>query len=135
MARLRTPTAILKTRGSYQKHPERQRDNEPQPTGPIGKPPDRMPDEEKAIWYELADQVPPGVLTNADRMLFEVACGLLLLYQTQRAKNISGAKLSMLNTILGQFGLSPATRAKITISGQEKKNPWSDIGGARTPQA
>ncbi|MFC1543062.1 hypothetical protein ACFL4K_00820 [Candidatus Neomarinimicrobiota bacterium] len=135
MARPKTPTKILETRGSFKNHPERKREGEPQPTGPIGDPPDRMPDEEKAIWQELIEQIPKGVLTNADRVMFEVACGLIFLFRTQRPKNISSSKLSMLSTILGKFGLTPADRAKITVSGEEEENPYEKIGRARAAQA
>ena len=61
MGRIPIPTEILDTRGSFLKHPERRRPNEPYETRPLGSPPKYLSDEAKKLWKEIAHNLPPGV--------------------------------------------------------------------------
>lgn len=76
--RPRKPTAVLEDTGAFAKDPQRRaaRENEPQPNGPIGEPPDYFNQTEVAIWAEFVDEAPDGVLTKADRKVLELAVRL-----------------------------------------------------------
>ena len=126
MARPRTPTKILELKGSFKHDPQRKkaRMNEPKPTGTLGKAPEAFTEELIVIWHELGALAPPGVLTNADRWLVEVACQLMLKFRTVGLipkYGITGAEISQLTTCLTQMGLTPACRSKIAVPKQEKE--------------
>src|SRR4051812_5446681 len=77
MARHRLPTELLERSGAFDHDPQRReaRSDEPLPSGPLGDPPEYFSAAQKAIWHELAEQVPEGVLTIADRILVEITSG------------------------------------------------------------
>jgi hypothetical protein len=125
MGRPRKPTAELERIGAFEKHPERKADraNEPKPEGPIGTPPAEFLIEFPnsgylkstrllALWNELIELAPPGVLTSADRWHVEIVCRLM---EKQRYGHLKGTELSQLSMLLGKMGLNPADRSKVSI--------------------
>jgi len=56
MGRIPVPTEILDTRGSFLKHPERRRLNEPQEIRPLGNAPRCLTAEKKKLWGENCPQ-------------------------------------------------------------------------------
>ena len=76
MARPRKPTKYLKLVGAFKKNPKRlkEREGEPEVTAPLGDPPDRLDEAEKARWHELAADMP--WLGGADRVAVEPVLGL-----------------------------------------------------------
>jgi hypothetical protein len=136
--RPRKPTAAHELSGSFEKHPERkaERANEPKPEGPLGAPPPCFEEGTStgsrliAIWHELVAQVPPGVLTSADRFHVELAVRLTHRIRTSNAK---AGDYSRLDILLGKMGMNPADRAKVNVvptgvpnavSGQGSKNEF-----------
>lgn len=119
MPRPRKPTAVLELQGAFKKDPQRgrARANEPRPTGMIGAAPAGFDPELIAIWDELSRDIPPGVLTNADRLMLEITCRL-----TQKLRNgrIHGGELSVLAGCCTRLGMTPADRSKIAVPKQEK---------------
>jgi hypothetical protein len=120
MARPRKPTPVLELNGAFKKNPQRRkgRDSEPLPTGPLGDPPPSFDANEKAMWFEVAGELPPGVATNADRKAFE----LLVAIATRLRVNgiggrdgVNGSELGTLRGLFGQFGMTPADRSKISV--------------------
>src|SRR5215510_10512172 len=79
--------------------------NEPNPTDPLGHPPDHLMPEEADCWQEIADTCPARVLTRADRIAVEIAANLLAGYR--RDPEFSHRRLNLLITLLGRFGMTP----------------------------
>ena len=112
MGRIPVPTEILETRGSFLKHPERRRPNEPQEPRPLGNAPRCLTAEQKKLWAEVAHALPPGVGKFADRYALEI---LVRLLAKERADSINNNERGQLIKLLGSFGMTPADRSKISI--------------------
>ena len=114
MSRPRTATAILDARGAFKKNPKRKR-QEPEVAWsfPESAPADLDPLEVK-WWHSIRRMVPASVLTHADQAMMIVAAGLMAEYMADR-KEMATSRISLLGTVLGRFGLSPADRAKLSV--------------------
>lgn len=143
MGRPRKPTAMHELNGSYDQHPERRaaRALEPKPQGLFGGPPRCFTVEGgcseytgtrlTAIWNEIVAEVPPGVLTIADRKHVELACRLLYRIRKDQAKCVD---YSCLDALLGKMGMNPADRSKVNIvpgshptDEQTESNPFAEL--------
>lgn len=113
MGRPRTPTNILDARGAFDKNPQRKR-TDPATSGPIGDAPAHLNEMEAAIWAEVLEIAPQGVLTCADRFAVEEMCRLVAEVRVG-GNEMTSANRSLLRTYLGQFGMTPADRAKINV--------------------
>lgn len=115
------PTAAHELSGSFERHPERKaaRKREPKPRGPLGGPPPSFNAETTtgsrllAIWQELVDQVPAGVLTSADRWHVELACRLMHRVRFLPAK---AGDYSRLDVLLGKMAMNPSDRSKVNVT-------------------
>jgi len=114
MGRPRTPSAILELRGSYRKNPQRRRHPEPQPSGPLGKPPRLLAREERRAWRDIERITPPGVLTVADRWLVEIAARLMA--KMRGPKGLRPGERTQLIQCLSKMGLTPADRSKVGVT-------------------
>lgn len=126
MARPRKPTAALELKGAYKKDPQRKDDrkNEPKPSGEIGMAPAGFSKDEVFLWDELAGY---GFwLTNADRLMLEIAVKLMILF---RASALDGGGISKLITALAKLGFSPSDRSKVQAPGGKEpaEDPYSDF--------
>ena len=117
------PTALAKLKGADKHDPQRYRGRakEPKPRIGIGECPARLSDTTRAIWDELKDDMAPGVLTRQDRRMFAVLCRLFAEYDAD--PDMSGTKLGQLNSIAGQFGLTPSMRTKVRVTDDEQDAP------------
>ena len=120
MGRNRTPTAVLELTGAFKKHPDRKRarSSEPVGSGPVGDPPKRFDAELRAIWFEITDMIPAGVLAKSDRLALEIACRLV---RKVFKDTINGAELSTLNSLLARLGMTPADRSKVSVPKQPEE--------------
>jgi hypothetical protein len=125
MPRPRTPTKILDARGSFKKHPERRRDGEPEVTSPLGSFPKKKITAD-GCWKELADIAPLGVLTGADRLSVEIAANLMVEYR-KAPDEMQTSRLTLLNRLLGQFGMTPSDRARLSIPKAGNENPFAAL--------
>jgi hypothetical protein len=126
----KTPTNVLELRGSFKKHPERRaaRANEPEPTGIIGEPPEHMKPHEQAVWREIVGIVVPGVLANSDRLALEIASVLMAEFRILGTAGMTDGRLSRLSALLGQLGMTPADRARVTVIGKPvERNSFLDL--------
>lgn len=124
MARPRTPTETLKQRGAFQKNPQRTRQDAPT-KGPLGDPPGSLPPEMHATWMEIASDAPIGVLTRADRPMFEMLVFLqytFRLHMTGAAK-WNGKQASLLATLYTRCGMTPADRSKVNAAEAKSEDP------------
>ncbi|WP_373498979.1 hypothetical protein [Desulfococcus sp.] len=121
----RKPSKILELSGAYRKNPSRKRPNEPQPTEQLGEPPAHLDRETAAVWVELVQIVPPGVLWASDRICVEIAACLLVEYR-RRPADFMASRLAQLRGCLGSLGLSPADRGKLSVPDKKKTDdPWA----------
>lgn len=116
MTRPRTPTATLKARGAFEKNPQRKR-KDPPTKGPLGDPPGTLPSQMHATWVELADDAPIGVLTQADRGMFEDL--VRLKYERRTDPKFTMAKQSQLNWLYSRCGMTPSDRSKVNAAEPE----------------
>jgi hypothetical protein len=78
----------------------------------LGPPPKRLDAELKAIWFEIVEMVPDGVLAKSDRLAIEITCRLV---RKVFHDSINGAELSTLNSLLARLGMTPADRSRINV--------------------
>ncbi len=150
MPRNHLPKNIHVLKGTAKQHPERmrERENEPVNKAPIGKPSKYLNTVEKRFFKEIVSNSIDGVLGEADRIAVE--CAAQLLYKV-RGLNIiqvvddshqptedepiklkevviqaTAGEQQLLIKYLGQFGMLPADRAKISIEPGKKKSAFDD---------
>ena len=130
MARPRKPTSILKLTGSAKNHPERmrERENEPENINPVGDPPEHLTDREKSCFNEIVGYAINEVLGEADRISIE--CAAVILNRLRNPLELDGKLIyatgqeeNQFFRYMGQFGMLPADRSKISITQPKKKNP------------
>jgi hypothetical protein len=95
--------------------PQRFRDRmgEPVDNRALGDPPMHLTAPQRACWGEIERIAPAGVLCHADRLAVEVTAVLLATFRALGA-TLPDAKLRRLEAMLGQLGMTPATRSKVT---------------------
>jgi phage terminase small subunit len=132
MARPRTPSAKLELNGSFDKDAKRRR-VDPVASGPLGKAPIHFDKSERDVWDELKKIALPGVLTNADRWLVELACRLMA---RQRKEGIGGryglnnGETSILEKFISKMGMTPSDRAKLAVpppKSEKEEDDFSDL--------
>ena len=125
MARPRKPTGELELNGAFTKDPKRRnaRKHEPPPNGPIGDPPNHFDDNQRDIWHEMVDLVPPAVLAKSDRIVLEV---IVVLLHKLREGVIRGAELNILTSCLARLGLTPADRSRVAAAPEKDENGNED---------
>lgn len=125
VARPRTPSKILDARGAFKKNPDRKRDGEPEVKDPIGAPPEDLTDGELKAWNMIVARAPMGVLTSADWPTVWMASRLWAGFITE--PDYPAGKVARLHAILGQFGLDPSSRAKMSIEKPKDVNPFDSF--------
>ena len=115
MPATRKPTAILALNGTLAHNPGRYADraSEPQDDRDLGPPPLHLAPEACVAWREIAEIAPARVLAMADRLIVELASVLLAQFRAEGA-TLSDQKIRRLESVLGQLGMTPATRSKVT---------------------
>ena len=114
MTRPRTATKILDARGAFKTHPERKREAEPMAAAFNPEPPDYFDELQIAVWHEIINMVPAGVLTSADALQVEGVTTLVAEFR-QDTKNFPTAKLNRMFSEMGKLGLNPSGRASLTV--------------------
>jgi phage terminase small subunit len=112
----------MELNGAWDKNPKRRRDSVTCSEG-IGEPPAHMSEGAQVVWSEITRHA--HWLTAADRQVLEYLC---VMYDEFRRGELKTGAYGHLRGALGQLGLTPADRSKITVKGDgEKKNPFSDL--------
>lgn len=102
-------------RGSFKKHPDRKRPDEPQVDIPFpSKAPGRLTKEQTECWDEIVRISPAGVLTGADPITVEIVACLLAEFRRGPDK-MDTPRLGRLCIEIGRLGLSPTDRAKLVV--------------------
>lgn len=126
MARPALPKNVHILKGTAKKDPARMRarENEPENTNPLGKPPEELNTEEKKYFNRLAKEAITGVLGEADRTAVAIAAKLMANFYGE--EEFTAAMCAQLTRLLGQFGMTPSERSKINLPSQKKKNSFAD---------
>ncbi len=123
--RPRTPTNILRLKGSIKKDPLRHKDreNEPQNINPVGEPLYFLKDDEIEAWHLIVDRCIPGVLGEADSLAVAMAAKTLAVVIRDEANN---QDKTLLKCYFSQFGMMPADRSKISVPKKKPENKFDD---------
>lgn len=125
-----TPTAILKARGSWR---AKIRKNEPQPPAGKAECPEWLSLEAKAAWKKLAPTLERmGVLTLADENEFARYCDLYARWKQAITRRVPKDKLigsitEQLARLAQQFGLTPASRARVQVKHESNEGTKEDL--------
>lgn len=114
MPRPRKPTQLHALQGTL-RATHRDRAGEPIITDPLGPAPADWPTALQAIWAELAEAIPTGVATRADRLIVEVACRLIREIRDP-VRPVSPAMAAQVRACLSSFGLTPADRSRVVTA-------------------
>lgn len=117
MSRPRKPTEALQQSGAFLKDPQRKR-HDAKTAGPLGDPPKALPAQMHDTWRELAAEAPIGVLTCADRAMFEDL--VRLKYERRHSEKWSMPKQTALNWLYSHCGMTPSDRSKVNATSQEQ---------------
>lgn len=114
MARPRTPTAILDARGSFLKHPERERDATAilESVSDLESPREDLNPKLKVLWVEIKSYLAPGVLKLSDAPAFE---SLIRLIYADRNSWLDSSERSQMIQLFSRFGMTPADRSKVVV--------------------
>lgn len=114
--RPRKPTELHVISGSASKHPDRMRErqNEPEADGEDlrdATAPDHLDDGLAAIWKEVTGNLHARVAASADLIALEA---LVRLVGVMRSGEAVAADYARLQAYLGEFGMTPASRSKVS---------------------
>src|SRR6266436_1734039 len=113
MPQNRVSTDVLKTRGSFVKHPERERARiaEPKPSGDLGPPPTHLNARQKKTWRELEQIIPPGVAASSDRWTVEL---LVCLMEKCRSGQAKAGETKQIESLLSKMGMTASDRSRVS---------------------
>lgn len=126
MPAIRKRTNVLVMNGAGVKNPARIRARmaEAISDGPIGEPPERLPEIAKAVWREVVLTAP--WLRVADRLPLEMVSVLMAQFREELSATPPHCWIR-LETLCGRLGLSPADRTKIKDPGyRAARNEFSN---------
>jgi hypothetical protein len=109
------------------RRPSRQREAPPECHDAPGNAPDHLTDEQRAIWCELLELAPEGVLSRADRPSIEQACRLIA---AARAGSLAGSGEALLHKVLVSLGCTPGGRVALSVPIVRKPkepNPFANL--------
>ena len=101
----------------------------------LGDPPERFTKVQKQVWYELALQVPEGVLTISDRMAADLYCSLVARHyggdedsdgSIKPPEKLKASEYALILQLLSRFGCTPADRSRIKATPNDKEEEKED---------
>lgn len=110
MARPRKPTNVLELSGAFRKNPQRRREDPAVELG-LGPAPDYFDAGERAVWAEIEESAPEGVLARSDRLCVEMLVPLVL--QLRRREAMKAAERQFMLSTLTRLGCTPADRSRV----------------------
>lgn len=99
--------------------------DEPEAAGELGAPPAGWTSEQKALWWEIVNAAPAGVLTESDRFLVELAVRNLA--QVRASPDMTAAQSAEMRRCLGEMGMTPGERGRLTSPKKGGGNPFADL--------
>lgn len=111
----------------------------PKGGGPAGDPPDRLSPDDAAIWVEIVEASPAGLLTSTDRNELEEYCAHVGLCRRLRAELADGTdgKLlaeygkatNRLRQLSNDLGLNPTARSKFVLEPIDPSDLEDELAG------
>lgn len=114
MGRPRTATNILEAKGAFKINPERKRPGEPKTGKFDSTPPEYFDADHIAVWDELVNMIPAGVLTSSDLIQVEMLTNLIVDYRKDPDK-FPTQRLGRMSTEMHKLGLNPSGRASLIV--------------------
>lgn len=99
--------------------------DEPEAAGDLSGPPHGWTPEQKALWWEIVNAAPSGVLTESDRFLVELAVRNLA--QVRANPEMTAAQSAEMRRCLGEMGMTPSERSRLTAPKAGSANPFADL--------
>lgn len=130
MPRPRKPTALLALAGALSKNPKRYegRVSEVVDDRALGDPPRHLEPAARVAWLELERISAPGVLAFSDRVVMELAA-LHIASMRALGAGFPDTKARRLQSLLGELGLTPAARSRVTATRPNAaRNPFASNG-------
>jgi len=134
MARPRKPTQLHVVSGTAKQHPERMKAREAEPVSDGADlrdlpAPAHIKDRQlRKIWDEEKRKLHPRVATENDATAFEA---LVRLTAVMRSGEMVAAEYARLKAYLGEFGMTPASRSKVSQGkAPEQKKGFAALKGA-----
>jgi hypothetical protein len=129
MARRKLPASVLEARCAFKKHPERRPENpEALNKNPLGVPPEHHTQSEAYAWHEIAATAPPGVLSEAERIIVEVLAKQPTdIRENPEAEAATPAKYSCIESLIGKLGMTPADRARVGVAPPREVSEVDDL--------
>ncbi|MFH5927141.1 hypothetical protein [Roseomonas xinghualingensis] len=100
--------------------------DEPQAAGELGSPPPGWTADQKALWWEVVNSAPAGVLTGSDRLLVELAVRNLANVRSAGTE-LTAAQSAEMRRCLGEMGMTPSERARLVAPSGKNENPFADL--------
>lgn len=117
MSRPRTPTNVLELRGAFDKDPQRRRED-PHVEAGLGAPPGYFDEGERAIWREIAESAPEGVLSKSDRLCVEMLVPLIV--RLRNREPMKAAERAFMLSTLTRMGCTPADRSRVAAPSEKE---------------
>jgi hypothetical protein len=114
MPRPRKPPQLLVVEGTLRPGRHAERAHEPTIDVPLGGPPSDWKPSGKALWWEIANAIPAGVATKADRLIVEIVCRLTVVMREEPAK-FTSSMAAQLRCCLASLGMTPADRSRVSV--------------------
>ncbi|MDQ3169460.1 MAG: hypothetical protein M3Q55_04875 [Acidobacteriota bacterium] len=124
MARHAQPREVAALKGAAKVHPERYRKEPPKSAHDLGDAPAHLSAAAQAVWFELAEYSPRGVMTGGDRMLMETLCVLVAEFRSA-PNDFAAAKIGHMIGCLARMGLTPADRQKLGTEKVKEDDPFA----------
>lgn len=91
-----------------------------------GDPPSTWSPEQKALWHEIVEAAPAGVLAPSDRLLIELAARNLANLRSAGGE-LTAAQSAEMRRCLGEMGMTPSERARLAVPTESHRNPFLDL--------
>ncbi|MEM9014458.1 MAG: hypothetical protein AAGB02_05055 [Pseudomonadota bacterium] len=110
MARPRKPSNLLELSGAFDKNPQRRRVDPAVEIG-LGAPPDYFDDDARALWAEIDQYAPEGVLAKSDRFAVELLVPVMI--AIRRGEPVKAGDRAFALSILTRMGCTPSDRSRL----------------------
>lgn len=122
MPRKRTPLAVAKVTGQTLQHPERFADRTEPPSQALGAPPDKLSVAERAVWLEMAEDMP--WLAQSDRGVLGLAARLSV---RVHEPDCPIGVFAQLRLCLSSMGGTPTDRTRIKFDDDAPSDPADEF--------
>jgi len=120
----RKPTEVLELSGAFRKDPQRRRPVGPKHESGLGDPPSYLSEAERICWGEIVDNSPPGVLTQGERWIVEIA---VMLMAKKRTVGLTAAEIAQLVKTMCLLGLTAVDRSRVVVEKDDKPSEFAEF--------